>query len=113
MKVLVVHYSRTGRTRTLAHRISEATQATVEEIVPLAGRRGVAGYVRSALEARFSRRAAIAAPAHDPDRFDVVVIGTPVWAGSLSSPVRTYLEEHALISRSTRPYCAASLSFAP
>lgn len=105
MKVLIVYYSRTGHTRTLAHRIGDATQAAVEEIVPLAGRRGLLGYVRSALEARFSRCAAIAPPAHDPDRFDVVVIGTPVWAESLSSPVRTYLREHAAVLHRIAFFC--------
>lgn len=29
---------------------------------------------------------------HDPQLYDVVVLGTPVWGGTMSSPTRTYIE---------------------
>jgi menaquinone-dependent protoporphyrinogen IX oxidase len=31
---------------------------------------------------------------HRPEDYDLVVFGSPVWFGSLSSPVRTYLLRH-------------------
>jgi len=30
-------------------------------------------------------------PKHDASQYDLVVIGTPVWAGKMSSPVRSYI----------------------
>ena len=94
MRTLVVCYSRTGNTRRLARMIADALGATCEEIVDRDPRRGIMGYLRSGKEASFRRRARIEPTLHAPGAFDLVVIGTPVWRLSLSSPVRTWLEDH-------------------
>src|ERR1035438_7625667 len=31
----------------------------------------------------------------DPTRYDLVIVGTPVWGWSLSAPVRSFLSNHA------------------
>jgi hypothetical protein len=49
------------------------------------------GYWRSVFEARRKRLPDILPARNDPSSFDLVVIGTPVWAWSVSSPVRAYL----------------------
>lgn len=41
------------------------------------------------------RPAQIAPTSRDPSSYDLVVIGTPVWAWSVSSPIRAYLMQHA------------------
>ena len=30
----------------------------------------------------------------NPAEYDLVIVGTPVWAGTVSAPVRTYLEKY-------------------
>jgi menaquinone-dependent protoporphyrinogen IX oxidase len=30
----------------------------------------------------------------DPTIYDLVVVGTPIWAGTVSSPVRGFIEKH-------------------
>jgi flavodoxin len=95
MQALVVFYSRTGHTRGLAQRIAAAAGAEIEEIADRVDRRGILGYLRSGRDAWLGRRAEIVPPAKDPGNFDVVLIGTPVWNMSLSSPVRSYLEGQA------------------
>jgi menaquinone-dependent protoporphyrinogen IX oxidase len=30
----------------------------------------------------------------DPTAYDLIVVGTPVWAGTLSSPVRGFIEQY-------------------
>lgn len=88
---LVVHYSRTGHSRTLAEGIARALGADVEEIRDRTDRCGVAGWLRSGVEAALGASAEIDRPRHDPSRYELVVIGGPVWSGSVSPPVRTYL----------------------
>jgi flavodoxin len=95
MKALVVFYSRTGYTRALAQGIASALGAETEEITDRVQRRGILGYLRSGHEASSHRRTRIEPATHDPGAFDLVVVGTPVWRMSLSSPVRTYLGDRA------------------
>lgn len=95
MNALVVFYSRSGNTRRLARWIAAGLEATLEEIGEDDDRRGFFGYLRSGNQAFFHRRVPIHPPRHDPRRYDLVVIGTPVWRMSMSSPVRTYVEQYA------------------
>ena len=90
-RILVAYYSRSGHTRTLARAIATALHADVEEIRDRTDRSGILGYLRSGLEAWGGVLAGIEPPRRDPARYDVVIVGTPVWNMSLSSPVRTYL----------------------
>lgn len=91
LKALVVYYSRTGHTRALAQQIAAMMDAKLDEIIDRRDRSGILGFLRSGSDAWFSRRANIVASAVDPSTFDMVIIGTPVWRASLSSPVRAYL----------------------
>lgn len=90
MKTLIVYYSRSGYTRTVAEALAKAMHADVEEITESRSRRGILGYLRSAREA-IARIPATIARTKDPSPYELVIIGTPVWAGALSSPVRAYL----------------------
>ncbi|MBR1277094.1 flavodoxin [Bradyrhizobium sp. AUGA SZCCT0283] len=90
-KTLVVFYSRSGTTRRIAQALSEALQCDLEEIAEPKPRTGFLGYMRSILEARLKRPSTITPRQHDVSSYDLVVVGTPVWAWSLSSPVRAYL----------------------
>jgi menaquinone-dependent protoporphyrinogen IX oxidase len=90
-KILVIFYSRSGTTRRIAQALSSALGGSLEEIAEDRGRNGLLGYCRSVFEARRKRSANIRPARNDPRSFDLVVIGTPVWAWSVSSPVRAYL----------------------
>ena len=90
-KILVVFYSRTGMVRRVADVIAEELSADLEEIIDTRNRRGPFGLLSAARAAVLRRGALIVAPRHDPADYDLVVIGTPVWAWSVSAPARAYL----------------------
>jgi len=90
-RILVVHCSRTGNTRQVARELAAALGADLEEIGDPANRTGTLGYLRCALEAVLGVSAEIEPPRRDPARYDLVVVGTPIWFASVSSPARTYL----------------------
>ena len=90
-KVLVVYYSRTGATRRLAEALANALQADIEPITDRENRSGIFGYLRSVAESLQKRGASITPMNTHPASYDLVVVGTPVWAWSVSSPVRSYL----------------------
>ncbi|MBS1118946.1 MAG: flavodoxin [Deltaproteobacteria bacterium] len=93
-RLLVVYYTRTGATRRLAGSIAAELGADVDEIVDVADRSGVLGYLRSGFQATFRRPAPIGPAVRDPASYDLVIIGTPIWNMSVSSPVRSYLDRH-------------------
>lgn len=94
-RILVVFYSRTGTTRTVADAIRRELRCDIDRIFDLTPRDGVRGYLRAGFDAFFHRPARLQSMNTDPRDYDLVVVGTPVWNASVSAPVRTYLEENA------------------
>jgi flavodoxin len=92
-KTLVVYYSLTGHTRQIAEAIAAALDADLEVIEDTFNRDTGLGRPRSAIEALLGLRSSITPPKHDLSEYDLVVVGTPVWAARLSSPVRAYLSQ--------------------
>jgi flavodoxin len=90
---LVVYYSLTGHTRQITESIPAAHDADLEVIEDTFNRDPVLGRPRSAVEGILGLRSSINPPKHDPGKYDLVVVGTPVWAARLSSPVRAYLSQ--------------------
>ncbi|ABC81518.1 hypothetical protein [Anaeromyxobacter dehalogenans] len=90
-KVLVAYYSRSGHTRRIARAVAAALDADLEALHDPTDRAGVLGFLRSGAEALAGVLVPLERPRHDPATYGAVVIATPVWALSVSSPVRTYL----------------------
>ena len=93
-RILVVYFTRTGHTKQVAHSIAAALEADTEEIADPTTRSGVRGYLRSGFEAAFKRPVPIGPAVHDPAQYELVIVGTPIWNMSVSSPVRSYLDRH-------------------
>ena len=91
MNVLVVYYSRTGNTRLVAEAIAQSLKADIEEIKDRKNRMGVFGFLRCGYEAIFKKLTDIEVSGENPEEYDLIIVGSPVWVGRLSSPVRTYL----------------------
>lgn len=90
-RILVVDYSRSGNTHMVAEAIASGCGADLERIKDVRPRQGLWGWLRSGHEAIRGTPAAIGPTALDPSDYDLVVIGSPVWAGHMSSPMRSYL----------------------
>jgi len=91
VKVLAVYYSRTGNTKLVAEAIAQGLEADVEEIKDERNRMGVFGFLRCGYEAIFKKLTDIEVSKKNLEGYDLIIVGSPVWAGRLSSPVRTYL----------------------
>lgn len=89
--VLIVYYSRSGVTAKVAAALAQACGADLERIQDLRPRTGMAGYLRSAWQALRGQPADIAPAVHRPADYPFVVLGTPVWAGHMSAPMRSYI----------------------
>ena len=101
MKTLIVYYSRTGITSKVAKLIHEELGGELEEIKDTRNRDGVMAYLQSCMEAALKKQARIKRTENDAGEYDLVVIGTPVWSHTISTPVRAYLEENKIRFKST------------
>lgn len=101
MNTLVIYYSRSGKTRQAAEKVAEVLRARLEAIEDLDNRKGAWGFLKSGAEASRSLPANIAALNNDPAQYDLVVLCTPVWAGRMSSPMRTVLNQYGSKMRRT------------
>ena len=94
MRVLIVYYSRSGKTRGFAEVIAEKLGAELEEIVDHRNRNGLFRFLSSGNEAYLKKVIPIERLEKDLSQYDLIIVGTPIWAGNLSSPVRSFLREY-------------------
>ena len=105
MQTLIVYFSRTGHTKKVGDELAKALPGDVEEIVDTVNRAGPVGWLMSGREGGGRKLAKIVPAKKDASQYDIVVVGTPIWAGNMSSPVRTYLTENKAKFKSVAFYC--------
>lgn len=91
---LLVFYSRTGLTKKVAKYIASACDCDIEQIHDVMPRDDVIGYLRSGYEALTKKLPPIQFTAKNPADYAMTIVGTPVWAGNISAPMRTYLAQN-------------------
>jgi flavodoxin len=96
MKTLVVYYTRTGKTKFVAETIAATMCADLEEVVDLKKRGGPIGFVLGGKDATRKSLTEISPAKKNPTDYDLVVIGTPIWAWSPTPAIRTYLGKNDL-----------------
>ncbi|MHA2115557.1 MAG: flavodoxin [Candidatus Thorarchaeota archaeon] len=95
MKVLVTYYSRTGTTKQVGELIAEAMGAESNEIVDVKERLGPVNYMRAARDAKGMKPTKIEYT-KNPDDYDVIILGTPIWWKNIPPATRTFLTSHNL-----------------
>ena len=93
MKSLITYYSKTGNTKKIASEIAKILKADVDEIIDLKKRAGFFGFLIAGKDALFKKTTKINFK-KNPTNYDLVVIGTPIWAGTITPAVRTYLKNN-------------------
>jgi flavodoxin len=104
-KYLVAYYSWTGNTAKVAKAIAEKLGADIEEIRDAKPRKGMFAFIRSAFEASQQRQTVIAPRVKNPADYDVVVLGSPVWAQNMASPMRAYITREQANVRQAAFFC--------
>jgi hypothetical protein len=107
--VLVVCFSRSGATQRLADMLAALLPADCETLREREGvqwRSGARGYARSLIDIIARRPANLRPTMHDPTHYDIVIVGTPVWASHASAPVSTWLAQHHRQFRHVAFFCS-------
>jgi flavodoxin len=113
-QVLVVFHSSSGNTRKVAEAIAEALPADIEQIrevhprpvdIKGSGLGNLLNMGRVVFAVRGGRATPIEEAQHDPADYGLIVVGTPVYAGSVPGPVRAYLETYRPNFREVAFFC--------
>jgi flavodoxin len=102
---LVVYYSLSGHTKTLAERIAHEGGWAVARIDDVTERTGAFGYLRAAMSALFGVKPSIRYSGPSPRDFDLIVLGGPVWAGRMASPLHTFIGNHQHEFKALAMFC--------
>ena len=89
-KILIAYYSRTGHVERVAKAIAKELGADLDRIIPENDYGGTKGYNKAGFEAMLRRKPKIKF-AKDPSKYDLVIVGSPMWAFTMSSPARSYI----------------------
>lgn len=105
-KVLIVYFSRSGNTRALAEQIQAATGGQLVELEPVAPY--PQDYQATVNRAKPELASGYCPPLKNEIRnlgaYDVVLLGSPSWGGSIAPPVRTFLSEYDLSGKTVAPF---------
>ena len=106
-KVLVIYYSLTGNTRSIAEIIREKTGGDVFEIETVkkypADYAGIIKEAKRELEA--GELPALKQSPPDMSSYDLILVGSPVWWYTVSTPVMSFLKQTDLAGKKVSAFC--------
>ena len=107
MKVLVAFYSYEGNTRFLAKHIAKSIGADIMEIKPVKEMKskGFTKYIWGGWQALMGIKPEIHPPDKDWNEYDMIFVGTPVWAWTASPPVMSYLSKTGINGKYVALFC--------
>ena len=115
-RVLVAYFSATGNTENIAQHIQTALDADLFEIVPeVAYTSEDLNYSDEDCRANQEQndpaaRPAISGAVENPERYDVVFLGYPIWWGQAPKIICTFLESYDFEGVAIVPFCTSGSS---
>ena len=106
-KALVLYYSQTSNTKTVATEIATRLNADIEEIVPV---QPYDGEFEATIQRCMKEREEGIVPELKPltsnlADYDVIFLGYPVWFGTFAPPVGAFLSQVDLSGKKVVPFC--------
>jgi len=96
--VLVVYYSLTGNTKLIAEAIGESINAEILELKPVKelNAEGSSKYFWGGYQATMKIKPKLKSFEVNPLEYDLIILGTPVWAWTYSPPIHSFLSKFDL-----------------
>jgi flavodoxin len=113
MKILVVYYSFEGNTRFTAEKIARISGADIMELKPVKeiSTHGFMKFVWGGLQAVMKKKPPLLPSPIDPQKYDLIIIGSPVWAFTVAPPLNTFFEEYRLKDKKVALFCCHEGNF--
>ncbi|MCX6085177.1 MAG: hypothetical protein NTX94_01890 [Caldiserica bacterium] len=108
LKVLIVYYSSAGHTRTIAEQLAKTAQADLEELRAVGEPPGTGArhYFWALRRLLLSQKPVLLPVQHDASAYDLIMLGSPVWLGTFSPALRSYIRTAPLAHRHVALFCS-------
>ena len=96
MNTAIVYYSLSGNTSYVAEKIASALKADLIPLVPQKAYpdSGFKKFFWGGKSALMGDKPTLETYAFDADAYDLIILGSPVWAGTFAPPLRSFIEEN-------------------
>ena len=110
MRTLIVYFSLEGNTAHISDELAQRLGADTLRLRPREAYHtgGLKKYFWGGKSAVMSEAPELEPYDADPAAYDLVVLGTPVWAGRCTPPLRTFLSQHSLAGKRVAAFACAS-----
>lgn len=107
MKALVVYYSLQGNTKFIADTIAKAIETDILELKPIKTipKKGFLRYLIGGKQAWKKEKPELVPFDKDPNDYDLIFIGTPVWAWTYSAPCHTFFSTTNIKNKKIAFFC--------
>lgn len=110
MKIAVVYYSLEGNTKLVAEKIAARLGADLIQIIPAkeypTGK--VSKYFWAGKSATFGEAPRLEPYRFDQNKYDLIILGTPIWAGTFAPPLRTFIRENKMTGKKVALFASCS-----
>ena len=98
MGAVVIYYSLEGNTEFIAKLLSLNLEADIIKLEPRKEipKKGLLKYIIGGLSAILHHKPELSNERIPLDKYDTVILGTPIWAGTYSTPINTFLSEYKM-----------------
>jgi flavodoxin len=97
MKILIAYYSKTGKTKEIAQRIAygleEGNEVKLRRIKMKNEKNLLGTYLLDAKKAIREEKPEIEVAGYDHKGYDLILLGTPVWANNPAPAINTYVDK--------------------
>ncbi len=106
-KKLVLYYSETGVTRTVAEELQKQLGADIESVEPVVA---YSGNFQETIQRSGRERESGELPALKPLKskiadYDIIFLGYPIWFGTYAMPIATLVKEQDFADKTIVPFC--------
>ena len=110
MKVAVVYFSHEGNTKYIAEKIARELDAVIIPLLPVKEYPigNISKFFWGGKSTTFKEKPKLKVYPFDAGNFDLVILGTPIWAGTFTPPLRTFLRENKLTGKKVALFVSCS-----
>ncbi len=101
MKTAVVFYSMHGNVRYVSEKVAKELGADLIELIPVKAYpdKGAMQFIWGGSAVTFKKKPELEPYTFNASDYDLVIIGTPVWASNFTPPLRTFFENNDLTGK--------------